>query len=83
MGSQNWEQRMPAQAKKGTKSSYHIAHSLTSSAQWHQSAGKATRRSERILAINESESQTNTEQQPQYSMKQEACLRYLSPLSTI
>jgi len=54
-----------------------IPRSLTSPVQRHQSASKATRRSERILA------QTITEQQPQYSMKQEACLRYLSPLSMI
>lgn len=50
---------------------------LTFVAQQHQDISKATRRSERILAIEErSKSQTNAKQQ-------EVCFRYLLSLSMV
>jgi len=76
--------RLPAQAKNGTKYSplpYH-ATILTFAAQQHHGIRKATRRSARILAIEEGP-KLQAEKRARIPTKQEACMRQVSSLSMI
>lgn len=76
--------RLPAQAENGTK--YlplpYLTTILTFAAQQHHDIRKATRRSARILAIEEGR-KTQAEERARIPTKQEACMCQVSSLSMI